>query len=49
MKTWEISGKNLPILLILASCFDDALEVARKVNPNYNTGRVAEFDLQEIW
>lgn len=49
MKTWEISGKDLPTLLILAASFDDALSVARKVNPNYTTGRVAEYDLRDIW
>ena len=40
MKTWLISGNNLATLEIEADSFDDALEQARKVDINYNTGQV---------
>ena len=40
MKTWYIWGLYLPVLLIEAASFDKALEEARKINPNYNTGQL---------
>ena len=40
MKTWYIWGLYLPVLLIEADSFDRALEEARKINPNYNTGQL---------
>ena len=38
MKLWYIWGLYLPVLLIEADSFDKALEEARRINPNYNTG-----------
>ena len=40
MLIWKVSGKNLRTLYIWAECMDDALEAARKKNPNYNTCQV---------
>ena len=42
MKLWYIWGLYLPVLLIEADNFDKALEEARKINPNYNTGQLRE-------
>ena len=43
MKLWYIWGLYLPVLLIEADSFDKALEEARKINPNYNTGQLREI------
>ena len=43
MKLWYIWGLHLPVLLIEADTFDKALEEARKINPNYNTGQLRDF------
>lgn len=40
--TWLISGTGLPTLEIQASSFDEAIDEARKIDPNYNTGQVKE-------
>ena len=42
MKMWKIWGKNLSPLYIQANSFDEALEEAQKLNPNYCTGQVQE-------
>lgn len=42
MKLWYIWGLYLPVLLIEADSFDKALEEARRINPNYNTGQLRE-------
>lgn len=42
MKLWYIWGLYLPVLLIEADSFDKALEEARRINPNYNTGQSRE-------
>ena len=42
MKTWYIWGLYLPVLLIEANTFDEALEEARRINPNYNIGKLRE-------
>ena len=41
-KLWYIWGLYLPVLLIEADSFDKALEEARRINPNYNTGQLRE-------
>ena len=40
MKLWYIWGTNLERLEIKANSFDEALKVARQINPNYNTGQL---------
>ena len=40
MKLWYVCGLYLPVLLIEADSFDKALEEARRINPNYNTGQL---------
>lgn len=47
MKVWYIWGLYLPVLLIVADTFDKALEEARRINPNYNTGQLR--DAQRIY
>lgn len=42
MKVWYIWGLYLPVLLIEADSFDKALEKAKRINPNYNTGQLRE-------
>ena len=42
MEVWHIWGLDLPVLLIEANTFDEALEEARRINPNYNTGQIRE-------
>lgn len=42
MHMWEITGINLPPIIVKADSFDDALKQARKINYNYNGGRVIE-------
>ena len=55
MKLWYIWGMYLPVLLIEADTFDKALEEARRINPNYNTGQLRENDilskdlLRNVW
>ena len=41
MKIWYIWGTALEPLEVKAQSFDDALEVARKINPKYDTGKKA--------
>ena len=43
LKLWYIWGLFLPVLLIEANTFDEALEEARRINPNYNTGQLRDF------
>lgn len=38
--TWKVSGKDLETQYIRATCADDALAKARRMNPNYNTCQV---------
>ena len=40
MKIWYIWGTGLERLEIKANSFDDALKIARQINPNYNTGQL---------
>ena len=40
MKIWYIWGTALEPLEVKAQSFDDALEVARKINPKYDTGKL---------
>ena len=42
VRTWKISGGELPTLYINARSFDRALEIARRYDPGYNTGQVNE-------
>lgn len=37
---WKIDGIGLPKLFINADSFDEALEIARKTDPNYTGGQV---------
>ena len=43
---WIISGIGLPEMFIQAQSFDEALNTARKVNPNYSSGYV--YEEQEV-
>lgn len=38
--TWKVSGIGLETQYIRATCADDALAEARRINPNYNTCQV---------
>lgn len=40
MNIWKIWNSELPELDIEANSFDEALEKARKINPNYNAGQL---------
>ena len=40
MKIWRIWSSELPEIYIKANSFDKALEKARNINPNYNTGQL---------
>lgn len=40
MNIWRIWSSELPELDIEANSFDEALEKARKINPNYNAGQL---------
>lgn len=40
MNIWSIWSSELPKLDIEANSFDEALERARNINPNYNTGQL---------
>ena len=40
MNIWKIWNSELPELDIEANSFDEALEKARKINPNYNYGQL---------
>lgn len=42
MHTWEITGINLPPIIVEAESFDDALKQARRIEDNYCGGRVIE-------
>lgn len=39
---WRIFGKNLNDLFIKASSFDEALNIARKINADYCSGQLYE-------
>lgn len=39
-RLWRISGRDLPTIEIRAFNFDDALEKARQLNPNYTGGSI---------
>lgn len=41
---WYIWGdeKDCPKIEIEADSFDEAIKIARKINPNYNAGQVKE-------
>ena len=41
---WEITGINLPPLLIPANSFDDALKAARLIDNNYSGGRISALN-----
>ena len=42
MHTWEITGINLPAIIVKAGSFDDALKQAREINYNYTGGKVID-------
>ena len=42
MHKWEITGINLPTIIIIADSFDDALKISREIDYNYNSGRVID-------
>lgn len=42
MKTWLVSGIGLEVIEVKASNFDEALEIARKINRNYCSGKIKE-------
>lgn len=42
MYTWEITGINLPAIIVKAESFDDALKQARRIDYNYTSGRIIE-------
>lgn len=43
-KIWKITGVGLPPFYIPSNSFDEALELARKVNNGYNSGQIAVED-----
>lgn len=44
MKIWKIWGNNLPELYVDADSLDEALSIARKRNPFYNTAQIHSGD-----
>lgn len=42
MYTWEIIGINLPSIIVIADCFDEALKYARSIDDNYSGGHVVD-------
>ena len=36
---WKITGQGLKDLIIISDSFDEAIAIARKINPNYNGGQ----------
>lgn len=47
--TWLISGRDLPTIKVNAVSFDRALEIARRIDPGYDTGQVTEYDKTANW
>lgn len=43
-KRWKITGNDLPPFYLYADSFDEALRLARIINPDYNTGQIVEED-----
>ena len=43
MNIWLIWGSELQKLEIEAVSFDEAIKMARKINPNYNTGQLKQW------
>ena len=39
---WKIWGGDLPVMIIPAESFDEALAQARTVDPRYDTGQVID-------
>ena len=44
MSIWKVWGTNLSELLIKADSFDNALDIARKVDPRYSMGQIYKHD-----
>ena len=42
MRTWEITGINLPPIIVKAGSFDDALKQARIIDYNYSGGKIID-------
>lgn len=47
--TWLISGIDVPTIKVNAPSFDGALQIARRINPRYDTGQVTEYDKTANW
>ena len=47
--TWLISGRDVATIKVNAESFDRALEIARRIDPRYNTGQVTEYDKTANW
>lgn len=45
--TWLISGRDLPTIKVNAVSFDNALAIARRYDPGYNTGQVNDTYIKD--
>ena len=48
MKTWYISGSNLPRLEIVSNSMDNALAKARQIDENYDTCQLKDIKLMDL-
>lgn len=48
MNTWKIFKYNpYEFVIVKANSFDEALEKARQINPNFNGGQIIKEDYKE--
>ena len=47
VQTWKIWGDDLPMLYINARSFDEALEIARRINWRYDSGQVNDTYIKD--